>query len=509
MSDTQAAALLRLDGVTKAYGGVTALSDLTLQVTSGEILGVIGPNGAGKSTLVGVIGGALTSSAGSVEFRGRDITRTSAPDRARLGIGRTYQIPRPFTRMTVLDNVRLAATNSGHHLSTRELGPFVDGIVERLGLTDVASELSGKLPLLRRKRLELARALALQPTVLLLDEIGAGLVRSETDELIDIVNGLRSEVDAMILIEHVMDVISRCCDRTAVLDFGKLVTEGTTSEVLADPVVASLYLGSLGANVDDAPAVPATPTSALGALVSVGGDEHDGPLLAVEDVVVGYGDLQAIKGVSFEVARGECVALLGANGAGKSTMARAIAGAQPLRAGSIRFAGRSIAGLRPDRVTALGVSQCLEGRKIFGTLSIEENLIAGALGAKRAIVAERLDAVYSVFPILEQRRRSSGTALSGGQQQMLAIGRALMSAPQLVVFDEISLGLSPIAVDEVYAALAGIRASGVAMIVVEQSVDRALQVADRALVLSQGEITLQGTPEELLADERLLASYLG
>lgn len=500
--------LLKLDGVTKSYGGVSAVSDLSLQVAPGEILGVIGPNGAGKSTLVGVIGGALQSNAGTVEFRGRDITKTRAPDRARAGIGRTYQIPRPFTRMTVADNVRLAATNSGRHLSVRELPSFVDGILERLGLTDVADELSGKLPLLRRKRLELARALALQPSILLLDEIGAGLVRSETDELIEIINDLRSEVEGMILIEHVMEVISRCCDRTAVLDFGRLVTEGTTKEVLADPVVASLYLGSLGAEADE-PVAQVPPAEALSALVSVGGDGHDGPLLSVQDAVVGYGDLQAIKGVSFEVARGECVALLGANGAGKSTMARAIAGAQTLRSGTIAFAGKSIAGLRPDRVTALGVAQCLEGRKIFGTLSIEENLIAGAVGAPKGMVGQRLDAVYGMFPVLRERRRSAGTALSGGQQQMLAIGRALMSAPRLVVFDEISLGLSPIAVDEVYAALAGIRASGVSMIVVEQSVDRALQVADRALVLSQGEITLQGTPTELLKDERLLASYLG
>ncbi|WP_414683960.1 ABC transporter ATP-binding protein [Microbacterium sp.] len=314
----------------------------------------------------------------------------------------------------------------------------------------------------------------------------------------------------MILIEHVMDVISRCCDRTAVLDFGRLVTEGTTQDVLADPVVAALYLGSLGADAPDDNGTALPSAGSMTALISVGGDdEHDGPLLSVQDVVVAYGDLQAIKGVSFDIARGECVALLGANGAGKSTMARAIAGAQPLRSGTIAFAGRSIAGLRPDRVTALGVAQCLEGRKIFGTLSIEENLIAGALGAPKPVVAERLEGIYDLFPVLKERRRSPGTALSGGQQQMLAIGRALMSAPRLVVFDEISLGLSPIAVDEVYAALVGIRASGAAMIVVEQSVDRALKVADRALVLSQGEITLQGTPMELLADERLLASYLG
>ena len=504
--------VLHLQSITKAYGGVRAIDDLTLEVAPGEVLGVIGPNGAGKSTLVGVIGGALAGYAGSVTFDGHDITKRSSADRARLGIGRTYQIPRPFTRMTVADNVRLAATNSGHHLSARELDPFVDGILDRLGLADFAHELAGKLPLLRRKRLELARALALKPRVLLLDEIGAGLVRSETEELIEIIQSLRGEVESMVLIEHVMDVISRCCDRTAVLDFGRLVTVDETAKVLADPVVASLYLGSIA--VDAEPAAVdeqkrETMRAALTSLVKVTEVVADEPLLVVDDIWVKYGGLNALKGVTLEVRPGECVALLGANGAGKTTMARAIAGAQSLSSGSISFGGRSLEGLRPDRITALGIAQCMEGRKIFGTLTIEENLIAGGLDARKAVKAERLEAVYSVFPILKQRRKNSGTALSGGQQQMLAIGRALMSAPTLVVFDEISLGLSPIAVDEVYEALATIRDSGVAMIVVEQSVDRALAIADRAMVLSQGEITLSGKPAELLADARLLSSYLG
>jgi len=503
------APVLSLQSITKAYGGVRAIDDLTLEVAPGEVLGVIGPNGAGKSTLVGVIGGALTGYAGTVTFDGRDITKVAAADRARLGIGRTYQIPRPFTRMTVADNVRLAATNSGHHVPARELEPFVADILDRLGLTPFAHELAGKLPLLRRKRLELARALALKPRVLLLDEIGAGLVRSETEELIAIIQSLRSEVESMVLIEHVMDVISRCCDRTAVLDFGRLVTVDETPKVLADPEVASLYLGSIAEGALEPAPKSGEHRAALTSLVSVSDAAKDAPLLAVTDIWVRYGGLNALKGVSLTVHPGECVALLGANGAGKTTMARAIAGAQPISSGSIEFAGRSTASLRPDQVTALGIAQCMEGRKIFGTLTIEENLIAGGLDAPRAVKAERLEAVYSVFPILKQRRRNSGTALSGGQQQMLAIGRALMSAPTLVVFDEISLGLSPIAVDEVYGALGTIRDSGVSMIVVEQSVDRALAIADRALVLSQGEITLEGRPADLLADTRLLTSYLG
>ena len=160
-------------------------------------------------------------------------------------------------------------------------------------------------------------------------------------------------------------------------------------------------------------------------------------------------------------------------------------------------------------MTARGLAQCMEGRRIFGTLSVEENLVLGAGGADPGIRKERLDAVYSVFPILADRRQHSGTAMSGGQQQMLAIGRALMSAPRLLVLDEISLGLAPIAVDRLYEALEAIKASGVAMILVEQNIARGLSLAERAYVLSQGQVALSGTAAAVRDDPALAALYVG
>jgi ABC-type branched-subunit amino acid transport system ATPase component len=213
--------------------------------------------------------------------------------------------------------------------------------------------------------------------------------------------------------------------------------------------------------------------------------------------------------VNVTVGRGETVTLLGANGAGKTTFARAIAGALPLSAGRVRFFGRDIAGLRADRVTALGMAQCLEGRRIFGSLSVEENLILAAGTANAQLRTDRLDAVYAIFPILAERRRDSGVAMSGGQQQMLAIGRALMSAPKLLVFDEVSLGLAPIAVDRLYEALAAIQRSGVAMVLVEQNIGRGLSLANRAYVLSQGEVALAGTAAEVSRSPALAALYVG
>jgi ABC-type branched-subunit amino acid transport system ATPase component len=203
------------------------------------------------------------------------------------------------------------------------------------------------------------------------------------------------------------------------------------------------------------------------------------------------------------------VTLLGVNGAGKTTLARAIAGALPPASGRIVFGGRDITGMRADRVTSLGVAQCLEGRRIFGSLTVEENLILGAGRAQPDTRRRRLEAVYAAFPVLAGLRHRSGTAMSGGQQQILAIGRALMSAPRLLVFDEISLGLAPIAVDGLYQALAALKASGVAMILVEQNIARGLSLADRAYVLARGEVALSGTAAEVGADPSLSSLYIG
>lgn len=525
-------AVLSVAGLTKRYGGVVAVDSVDLEVPRGEVLGVIGPNGAGKSTFVGLVCGALAATAGRIHLNGRDVTGNDPAQRARLGVGRTHQIPRPFARMSVLDNLMLASSNIAPRRSPHERRADALRILERTGLLEVADKPAGGLTLLRRKRLELARAMALSPRLILLDEIGAGLVESETAELIELIKQLRHEVDAMVLIEHVMDVITSCCDRTAVLDFGKLIAIGPTREVLADPTVAAVYLGTAAADHADATAAGRAEAEVeahqdagedanlgrvevnselLASLVSVAQPSHSAadPLLRADDLSVNYGGLRALRGVSLEVGRGETVALLGANGAGKTTFARAVAGALPLAGGAVHFDGNDITGMRADRVTSLGLAQCMEGRRIFGTLSVEENLILGAGSATAQQRRDRLDSVYSIFPILADRRSQSGTAMSGGQQQMLAVGRALMSAPQLIIFDEISLGLAPIAVDRVYEALQAIKDSGVAVVLVEQNIARGLSLADRAYVLSQGQIALSGTTAEVQASPTLASLYVG
>jgi ABC-type branched-subunit amino acid transport system ATPase component len=496
------AVALRVESLSRRFGGVAAVDGVDLEVRTGESLGVIGPNGAGKSTFINLISGALAPSGGRIVLFGEDITTHSADARTRRGIGRTHQIPRPFARMSVWENLALAARHARGAHDMRSVRENCRSILERTGLADVAERAAGALPLLRRKRLELARALALRPRLLLLDEIGAGLIDSETRALIELIRALRAEVEAIVLIEHVMDVITACCERTAVLASGRLLVVGETRQVLADPQVAAVYLGTTDA--DSGAGDAAAPRQRAPAAAA------DPPaLLEVSGVAVNYGGVRALRGVDLTLRAGEAVALLGANGAGKTTLARAISGAVPLAAGAIRFDGVAIGSLAPERIAALGIGHCMEGRRIFASLSVEENLLLAVPPAARAEAAARLASIYEMFAALRAHRHKPGTALSGGQQQMLAIGRAMMSRPKLVILDEVSLGLAPIAVGQLYESLARIRAIGVAMLIVEQNIHRGLQLADRACVLAHGSVRLAGTPQEISGSRELRELYVG
>jgi branched-chain amino acid transport system ATP-binding protein len=233
-------------------------------------------------------------------------------------------------------------------------------------------------------------------------------------------------------------------------------------------------------------------------------------VLKLDGVIAAYDDLTCLHGVSLEVRGGEIVTLIGANGAGKSTTLKTVSGLLTPRAGTIEFDGRPITGRSPDAIVALGLVQVPEGRRVFPDLSVEENLRVGAyLVDKRGRVREMLAEVYRRFPRLAERRRQLAGTLSGGEQQMLAFGRAMMAQPKLLMLDEPSLGLAPLMVDEVMRSIRVFRDSGVTVFLVEQNANLALRLADRAYVMETGKITMTGSGAQLLADERVRASYLG
>jgi branched-chain amino acid transport system ATP-binding protein len=230
------------------------------------------------------------------------------------------------------------------------------------------------------------------------------------------------------------------------------------------------------------------------------------PILKIENLDAHYRDFQALYGLSARVDPGEVVAMIGANGAGKTTLMRSIAGLMKNRPDAIRWKGQAIGRLRADQVAALGIALVPEGRLLFPSLSVEENLIIGGQIGRKGPWS--LEAVYRLFPILKERRNQQSTSLSGGQQQMVAIGRALMSNPELVLMDEISLGLAPVIIRQIYEALPGIVGEGMAAVVVEQDIAKALSVTSRVYCLQEGRVALQG-PSSTLSREEISRAYFG
>jgi branched-chain amino acid transport system ATP-binding protein len=232
-------------------------------------------------------------------------------------------------------------------------------------------------------------------------------------------------------------------------------------------------------------------------------------VLEVKNLRSAYGRIEVLKGVSLEVRTGEVVALVGANGAGKTTLLRALSGVQPITSGEIRFNGQRIDRLHPHQRVELGITQSPEGRQVFGPLTVEDNLRLGAYRRRDKEIEQDRDRVFAMFPILAEKRHLLAGGLSGGQQQMLAIGRALMGRPKLLLLDEPSLGLSPLLVDQILDAIVSLRKDGITVLLVEQNASAALGIADRGYVLETGKVAYSGTGSSLLADPQVKAAYLG
>ena len=233
-------------------------------------------------------------------------------------------------------------------------------------------------------------------------------------------------------------------------------------------------------------------------------------ILKLDNLTVSYGSIKALKGINIQVREGEIVALLGANGAGKTTTLKSLSGIVPVEKGSIDFFGKDIANLAPEKITSLGIVQSPEGRQIFLDITVEENLRIGAFTIKsRKQIANNFERVYKYFPILLERKKQLAGTLSGGEQQMLAIARALMASPKVLLLDEPSLGLAPLIVKAIFEIIKEINSEGTTVLIIEQNALQTLKIADYAYVLEVGEVSMEGKASELIQDKRLLEAYLG
>lgn len=504
--------LFECKGVTKNFGALTAIHNVSFSLNEGEVLGIMGPNGAGKSTLMNLIMGVYPLSQGEIYFDGQKISGLLTNEISRRGIGRTYQIPQPFTRMTVLENLLVGEMyGQGNHSMPNARAKAMT-ILEQVGLVDRAGVIAGQLGLLGLKRLELAKALSLRPRLLLLDEIFGGLVPGEVEQLQHLIANLKQAGRTMMIIEHVLSVMFNYSDRMVVLDFGQLIARGTPAEIVKNEKVIEIYLGEEHDVRGGKPNRPPIKSPQQKPAAMIPTDSVPAPplLLSATNISAGYGEFQALFDVSLDIYQGEILGLVGLNGAGKTTLIRTITNQLQLLNGKVMLRNQDISQAKVHDVADLGIAQSIEGRKIFPLMTVRENLELGAYPPRaRAKREETIERVFTLFPRLKERAHQLGGTLSGGEQQMLAIGRALMALPDLLILDEVSLGLAPIIIDDLYQAIEDINAAGMTILLVEQNVHRSLEIAHRAYIIERGRIMMSGPTAELKQNKQIQEAYFG
>ena len=502
--------MLALHDLSMNFGGVKALDGLSLHVTPGALHGLIGPNGAGKTTAMNVISGLYRASAGSMTLGGAPFHPRSH-DLARQGLARTFQAAALVDSLNAFGNVLLgdyARTRASILSCALRLPAAVAqeraacdrarAALEEVGFTGRDTAGVAELSSWQRRQVEIARALMIRPRLMLLDEPAAGLTATEVDQLTTLLDRLRRHGGlSILLVEHNVPLVFGICDAVTAMVDGRDVAHGPPATVRRHPEVLRAYLGSGVA------AYPARPKP---------GAPKDRPaVLELRDVSAGYGPNTVLHDISISVRAGEAVAIFGPNGAGKSTLFNTIAGERRVRAGRIDWHGDRIDGRSMQAIVRAGIGLVPQGRAVLERQTVEDNLLISTSGLRLRAreFRDRVDEIYAHYPSLGRRRKLYGASLSGGERQMLAIAKALIRRPSLLLLDEPSIGLAPTVIEELQRTVARLTASGIAVIIGEQAVDWVIPLATRAYVLGAGRIVSQG-PANALAEQASLAEhYLG
>lgn len=476
----------------KSFGGIKAVQGINISIADRTLHALIGPNGAGKTTAFNLLSGMFPPDEGEASLMGKPIAGHSPEEIAEAGIGRSFQITNLFPELSVGENIRLAVqarhprrfdpfTNA---LSIEAINRETDEVVRYLGLAGIETAQAGALSYGGQRLLDMGVALATAPRVLLLDEPLAGLAAAERERIGAIIKRISSDLPVL-LVEHDIDRVFQLADHVTVMNEGRVLLDGTVEDARTSKKVQEIYIGSGAAAVAAKPRETSAKASAL---------------LTVDGIDTFYGKSHILNGVNFTLHNNEIIALLGRNGAGKSTLLKTLVGIAPASHGSIKLANAELVGRASAECARLGIGYVPQGRGLFAGMSVEHNLELGGLKRQTGNgVHWTRERVYEYFPRIRERLDSPADYLSGGEQQMVAVARALSGDVRVLLLDEPFEGLAPAVVEQLFETFDRLR-NEVAIIIVDHHLDLALALSDTTVALERGRIIHEG-PSKALRDD--------
>ena len=485
-------AILTVEGISKSFGGIKAVQGASFRVNDRSLHALIGPNGAGKTTAFNVISGMYAPDAGKVMLEERSVGGLSPGAVTQAGIGRSFQITNLFPALTVLENVRLAVQSRDPKRfnfwtaaeSLSQVNTETAAMIRTMGLGGIERVEAGSLSYGGQRLLDMALALATKPRVLLLDEPLAGLAAAERERIGRLIKQISTDIPVL-LVEHDIDRVFQLADAVTVMHDGQVLVDGTVEEARSSAKVQEVYIGS--------------GSHALAGKVRASAAQPQ-PLLVLDGVNTFYGKSHILHDVGFAVHEKEIVALLGRNGAGKSTLLKSIVGIAPPATGSILLGGEELARRAAAEITRKGISYVPQGRGLFAGMSVAENMELGRLRRRnQAGTYWDEDKIFAFFPRIKERWRSPADYLSGGEQQMVAVARALSGDTRVLLLDEPFEGLAPAVIEELFEAFDKLRQE-ISIVIVDHHLDLALALSDRTVALERGQIIHIGPSQALSQD---------
>ncbi len=472
--------VLVAEGISKQFGGLKAVDGVSLRVKDRTLHALLGPNGAGKTTAFNLLSGVLPTTAGRVSLLGQDISGQSADKISNLGLGRSFQITNLFPGLSVRENVRLAVqarhpSRSAMLASTatiNEVHDKVDEMVRWVGLAGMEEATAGSLSYGGQRLLDLGLALATEPRILLADEPLAGLSVAERERVGLLIKDVSRHVPVL-LVEHDIDRVFELADHVTVMADGRVLVDGTVDDAKNSKEVRDIYIGSGTSEV---------------AASARQGQFSDEKILTLDKVNLAYGKSHILQDVSFDLHKGEILALLGRNGAGKSSVLKAVTGIVTPASGSVKLMDHELAGRSSAQIARLGIGYVPQGRGLFAGMSVRENLELGRIRRQTGEGTHwSLDEILEYFPRLRERLDTPADNLSGGEQQMAAVARALSGDIRVLLLDEPFEGLAPAVVEQLFRTFDKLR-DRLSIIIVDHNLDLALSLSDRTIVLERGRV---------------------